>query len=634
MKTIIDLFEESVDRYANYTFLWEKKESAFEPMTYAQTREQVYRLAGGLKQLNIGPGDKVALLSEGRNAWIISELGILYTGAVNVPLSVKLEENNDLIFRLKHSESKCIVVSGSQLKKVRSIIRDLPLIEKIIILDSQKAYDSKEIFIDDVLQMGDRYLKSNREELIRRSRQIQGNDMANISYTSGTTADPKGIMLSHRNYTANVEQAMSVIDVKPDWGTLIILPLDHCFAHVAGFYTFMAYGANVATVQVGRTPFESLKNIPLNIREFSPHVLMSVPAIAKNFRKNVESTIRSKGKLTESLFKHALKTAYAYNKEGWNKGGKGQSWNKFLLSIYDKILFSKVREGFGGRLKFFIGGGALLDIELQRFFYAIGIPMLQGYGLSEATPVISANSLERHKLGSSGFLVCNLDLKICDSDGNELPLGEKGEIVVRGENVMLGYWKNEAATKEVIRDGWLYTGDMGYMDDDGFLYVLGRFKSLLISSDGEKYSPEGIEEAIVEKTKYLDQMMLHNNQDPYTIGLVVPNKEQLKKYVQRVKPGIDWNSEEAHGLALQKIQEVINRYKANGVYSGQFPERWLPAAIAVLPEGFTEQNQLLNSTMKMVRGKIEERYKDHIAFLYTPEGKSIINELNQKSLAC
>jgi long-chain acyl-CoA synthetase len=350
--------------------------------------------------------------------------------------------------------------------------------------------------------------------------------------------------------------------------------------------------------------------------------------LAKNFRKNIEATIHKKGKRTEKLFQKALATAYEYNREGYNKGGISKLHTRVLLAIYDKLIFSKVRKAMGGKMKFFVGGGALLDIELQRFFYAIGIPMFQGYGLSEATPVISSNSPKKHKLGSSGGLVANIELKIMDAEGKELPVGEKGEIVVKGENVMLGYWKNPQATTETIRDGWLYTGDMGYMDKDGFLHVLGRFKSLLISSDGEKYSPEGIEEGICDNTKYIEQMMLHNNQDPYTIALIVPDKAQLKKYVERIKPGLEWETEEAIELALKKIQGVINRYKSGGVYAGQYPERWLPTAIAVLQEPFTEQNQLLNSTMKMVRGKIEERYKDRIAYLYTAEGKNIVNEKN------
>ena len=631
-KTIIDLFEKSVEKYGNNTLLWEKKTTVFEPLTYNQTKEQVYRLAAGLMQTGVLPGDKIALLSEGRNNWIIGELGILYTGAANVPLSIKLEESNDLIFRLQHSETRYIIVSGNQLKKIRRIIQSLPLIEKIIILDPQEKYEDRETGIDEIFTAGDEYLKTNRNELIARSRAVKENDMATISYTSGTTADPKGVVLSHRNYTANVEQAMSLIEIGPDDSNLIIIPLDHCFGHVAGFYSFMAYGANVATVQVGKTPMESLRNIPLNINEFKPTLIMSVPALAKNFRKNIENSIRKKGKTTEKLFEHALKTAYAYNKEGYNKGGWNQIGKKLLLLIYDKLLFSKVRQAMGGKLRFFVGGGALLDIELQRFFYAIGIPMFQGYGLSEATPIISSNGLRKHKLGSSGALVSNLELKICDLEGNELPLGEKGEIVVKGENVMQGYWKNPEATKQTVVDGWLHTGDMGYMDKDGFLYVLGRFKSLLISSDGEKYSPEGIEEGICDKSKYIEQMMLHNNQDPYTVALIVPDKEQLKKYVGQTKPDLSWDSKEAKEVALLKVQEIINDYKGNGIYAGEFPERWLPSAIAILPEAFTEQNQLLNSTMKMVRGKIEERYKDRLAYLYTPEGKNIINPDNLEAL--
>ena len=632
MKTIIDLFEESVKKYSNNTFLWEKKTTVFEPLTYEETKKQVYRLAAGLINLGVQPGDKIALLSEGRNDWVIGELGILYTGATNVPLSIKLEEKNDLIFRLNHSESKYIMVSGGQLRKIRQIIKNLPLIEKVIVLDTIDAYDELEVPLENILKAGDRLLESNYDTVITRSKTVKDDDLANISYTSGTTADPKGIMLSHRNYTANVEQSMTLIKIEPNDSNLIIIPLDHCFGHVAGFYSFMAYGANVATVQVGKTPIESLKNIPLNIKEFKPTVIMSVPALAKNFRKNIESTIQKKGKKTEKIFKKALKTAYEYNREGFNKGGFKMLHKRIMLAIYDKLLFSKVRQAMGGKMKFFIGGGALLDIELQRFFYAIGIPMFQGYGLSEATPVISSNNVKKHKLGSSGVLVKPMELKILDAEGNELPLGVKGEIVIKGENVMIGYWKNPEATADTIRNGWLHTGDMGYMDKDGFLYVLGRFKSLLISSDGEKYSPEGIEEGICDSTKFIDQMMLHNNQDPYTVAFVVPDKTQLKKYVEEIKPDLDWNSEEAKTLALKKIQEIINQYKSGGIYAGEFPERWLPTAIGVLPEPFTEQNQLLNSTMKMVRGKIEKRYKDRLEYLFTPAGKNIVNEKNIEGL--
>lgn len=628
MKTIIHLFEESVEKYAQNAFLWEKKSDKFEPTTYAQTRDEVYRVGAGLMSLGLAKGDKVSLLSEGRNAWIISELGILYAGAINVPLSIKLEEKNDLIFRITHSDSKMIVVSGANLGKIRVIIKQLPAIEKVIVLDKQEAYEPNELFYGDLVELGNRFLTENRPEFEARFHSIIDSDYANISYTSGTTADPKGILLTHRNYTANVEQAYTLMTIPENFRTLIILPLDHCFAHVAGFYSFMGKGASVATVQTGKTGLETLKNIPINIKEIKPDLLLSVPALAKNFKKNIETNIKAQGKLIHILFNHAVNMAISYNKEGHNKGGFCHAWKKPFLALYDKILFSKVREAFGGNLKFFIGGGALLDIDLQRFYYAIGVPMMQGYGLSEATPIISSNSIDNHILGSSGHIVKPMDIKICDEQGNALPFGEKGEIVIRGENVMAGYWKNPKATAETIKDGWLYTGDMGYMIDEDFLYVVGRFKSLLISADGEKYSPEGIEESIVQNSRYIDQMMMYNNQNPYTIALIVPNKEALKRYVHHKHPDWTWDSVEAKELALNKIQREFNEYRKGGKFHGTFPERWLPAAIGLLPEAFTEQNQLMNSTMKMVRGKIEKRYEDRINYLYSAEGKNIINTHN------
>ncbi len=628
MTTIIDLFEKSVEKYSDNPFLWEKKTDKYELLTYQEVLSQTKILSAGLLALNIQKEDRIALLSEGRNYWVISELAILYTGAVNVPLSVKLDAGTDLKFRLEHSGTKMIIVSNAQADKIKQIKKDLPELKKVIYLDPQDKYDKDEIFIEEIFKKGEKYLETKKDDFEKAKAAVKPNDLANISYTSGTTADPKGIMLTHRNYTANVEQACSLMEIPEHYTTLLILPLDHSFAHTAGIYSFMAYGASLAFVQSGKTAMETLKNIPQNIKEIKPNLLLSVPALAKNFKKNIEKGISDKGPTAEKLFNFALNLAYSYNKEGYNKGGVLHAWKKPLLNLFDKILFSKIREGFGGQLDFFIGGGALLDIELQRFYYAIGMPMFQGYGLSESAPIISSNSMKKHKLGSSGYLVKNLDLKICDEDGHELPTGEKGEIICRGENIMVGYWNNEKATRETLKEGWLHTGDLGYMDKDGFLYVLGRFKSLLIGNDGEKYSPESIEEALVEQTNYIDQVMLYNDQSPYTVGLIIPRKEALKKVVRDHNLTID--TEEGQKFALNKLQEEIDEFKKGGKFEGQFPERWLPAAISVISEPFSEENKLINSTLKMVRGKIIEYHKDKLTFLFTPEAKEITNSVNMK----
>ena len=630
--TIIDFVEKYTREYASHVFLREKPADHWTETTFEQTRLEAYRVAAGLMSLGINKGDRISLLSEGRNLWVIGELGILYAGAVNVPLSIKLEEGSDLVFRIRQSDSRFVMVSGSQLPKIRRIVSELPALEKIIVFDEIEDRRDNEITMSEVLALGDAFLKEHPGELEARYRSIGPDDYANISYTSGTTADPKGILLTHRNYTANVEQAHSVVAIEPDSVMLIILPLDHCFAHVAGFYTMMSYCGSIATVPVGKTPMAALRNIPMAIKEVRPHVMLSVPALARNFKKNIETAIKAKGPKVEKLYNFALNLAISYNKEYYNRGGILQIWKKPLIALFDKLIFKTVRQNLGGRMQFFIGGGALLDIELQRYYCAIGIPMFQGYGLSEATPIISANSAGHCIFGSSGRVVKPMDIKICDGDGKSLPYGERGEIVVRGENVMAGYWKNPVSTAETVVDGWLHTGDMGYMRDEEFLYVVGRFKSLLISADGEKYSPEGFEDSLTDGSKYIDQVVLHNNQDPYTTVIVVPNKEALKEYVKSSNPGIDIDSREAKELMLKKIQDEVNSYRKGGSRAGMFPERWLPAAIIVADEPFTEQNHMVNSTMKIVRGKVEKHYADRIEYALTPEGKNLLNDKNIASL--
>lgn len=630
MKNIIQLFEESVHKYSNNPLLMEKKTDKYENTSYQEAKDIIEIYAAGLLSLGIKKGDRLALLSEGRNDWVYSELAILYTGAINVPLSIKLEAS-EVKFRVEHSGAKIILVSKRQAEKVESIVSELPELEKVIYLDGKDNCNDNELNWSKLYDLGVEYIKENPEAVNNSKSKVEGNDYANITYTSGTTADPKGVILSHRNYTANVEQSMTLITIPDNYKTLLILPLDHCFAHVAGIYSILANGASMGFVQMGDTLMQTLKNIPINIKEIKPDLLLSVPALATNFKKNIEKGIAEKGKFTENLFKLALNVAYKYNRDGFDKGQGLNVLRMPLVKLFDKILFSKVREVFGGDLKFFVGGGALLDIELQRFFYAIGIPMMQGYGLSEATPVISANSLKIHKLGSSGYLVKPMDLKICDDDGNELPIGEKGEIVIQGENVMQGYWRNEKTTAETIKNGWLHTGDLGYMDSDGFLYVLGRFKSLLISSDGEKYSPESIEEMLMAKSPFIDHVMLLNNQNPYTVGLMVLNNEALKRQLKL--NGFDIETDQGKKEALQIIQQEVNHFKKEGKFEGEFPERWLPAAIGVVEEPFTEQNRMINSTMKMVRSKITEHYREKIDLLYSSDSKDITNEINRQALS-
>ena len=627
MKSIIQFFEESVEKFSNNVYLWEKPNEKYEGTTYGEARKQVYEFAAGLILAGIKKGDKLSLISEGRNNWVIGELGVLYAGATNVPLSVKLN-SDEIKFRINHSESKMVLVSSIQALKLKEIIHECPSLEKIIHFDTQQEYANNEVHFNEMRKAGKEWLETpaNMKKFEEIFKSITPADFANICYTSGTTADPKGIILSHGNYISNVYQAYSLMDIPPFYKTLVMIPWDHSFGHTCAIFAFMGKGASIASVKTGKTPMETLRNLPACMKEIKPNLLMSVPALAKNFRKNIEKGIKEKGKFTEMLFNHAIKISYSYNKEGWNRGRGLQKLKKPLLNLYDKLLFSKIRDVFGGELDYFVGGGALLEIELQRFYYALGIPMYQGYGLTEASPIISTNSRNKHKLGSSGVIVNNMDLKICDEDGNELPVEQKGEIVIRGGNVMYGYWKNEKATAETVKDGWLHTGDMGYMSADGFLYVLGRFKSLLIADDGEKFSPEGIEEAITEQSKYLDQCMLYNNQKPYTVALIVPNQHSLKLFLE--EKGLSADSDEGKRAVLTLIENEVNEYRTNGKFGKMFPQRWLPVAIGVLEQSWNEENGLMNSVMKIVRGKIMDQYQELIDYLYTPDAKAITNERN------
>ncbi len=634
--TIIDFVEKYSHKYENHPYLREKVNGTWKEITQGQTREEAYRIGAGLMSLGLKKGDKIALLSESRAMWILAELGALYAGATDVPLSVNLGEGKDLIFRINHSDAKWVLVSGNHLPKIRAILPECPNVEKVIVFDDV-AFDydkleAKEIRMSEIQKMGDEFLKAHRAEFEARYKSIGPNDYANISYTSGTTADPKGILLTHRNYTANVEQGNSVISIDEGNVMLIILPLDHCFAHVAGMYTMMIYGGSIAFVPIGKNAMATLRNIPTAISEVRPHVMLSVPALARNFKKNIESGIKKKGPTTEKLFNFAVKNAIKYNKEYYNRGTGGTFWRKPLVSLFDKILFSKVRESFGGRMKFFVGGGALLDIELQRFFCAVGMPMFQGYGLTEATPIICANSTGHARFGSSGRIVKPMDCVILDAEGKEVPHGTRGEIVIRGENVMAGYWKNPKATADTVIDGWLHTGDMGYIcpEDPEFLYVVGRFKSLLISSDGEKYSPEGFEDSITETSKWINACVLHNNQKPFCVALFVPDKAALAEAAQ--KHGLDPATPEGKTYMLDLIQADVDSYKKGGKHEGMFPERWLPSAIGLCDEEFTIANKMMNSTMKIVRGKVEEHYASLLDYLYTAEGKDIHNARNLEAL--
>ena len=344
--------------------------------------------------------------------------------------------------------------------------------------------------------------------------------------------------------------------------------------------------------------------------EANPNFLLTVPALTSNFINKIQEGIQEKGGTVGGVFNRGIEAAIKRNGDGYRKPGLStQIATYFNYAVADKLIFKKLRKIWGSKIEFFVGGGALLDIKQQQFYKAIGVPVYQGYGLTEATPIISTNTPFFHKMGTSGKVLGNITCKICNEKGEELPKGEKGEIVIKGDNVMKGYYKNPEATAETLREGWLYTGDLGFFDKDDFLVVVGREKALLISEDGEKYSPEEIEEAIVNSSSFINQIMIYNNQKKYTSALLTLNPSNVKNWIQ--KEHIQTTEE-----VLKKIKSEILLFADQPEFKGKFPSKWIPSHFQIVEEEFSEANKMINSTLKMVRKNITEVYQNRLDIMY------------------
>jgi long-chain acyl-CoA synthetase len=342
--------------------------------------------------------------------------------------------------------------------------------------------------------------------------------------------------------------------------------------------------------------------------------------------KKITEGVAAQGGIAKKLFDMGLSAGIAYYGDVYNRPSiftRAANWLPYKLA--DRLVFSKVRETFGSNIRFCVGGGALLDRKQQEFFKAIGVPIYQGYGLTEAAPVISSNTPTAHKIGSSGTLAPSVECHIIRDDGTECETGETGQIAIRGENVMAGYFKNEAATEETLRDGMLLTGDRGYLDTDGFLYVVGREKALLISPDGEKYSPEEIEEAIVNTSDLVEQALVYNDHSRYTGALITIDEDKVRARMR--EKGI----KDADGL-LDELKAALYSFEEDPAYKRRFPSQWIPSTFQVLEEHFTEENKMINSSMKMVRYKVIEAHADRLEAMYADDGQNHRNERNRQAV--
>lgn len=635
--TIVSQLEYAAEHFESKTYLADKSDSGWLPLSFSEVMLQARYLALSLSHLGLKKGAHFSILSEGSSRWVISEFALLYNGVASIPLSVKLMDE-ELPFRLNHSESKGIFISKNSLSKVLNIWKQIEIKNfKLIYLDddidfayqkAEKADVSKENILSyaDLVEKGKKDYQNNAQIIDLLVDDLKADDVVTISYTSGTTGNPKGIMLSHQNYISNSAEGVEVFKANDQLKTLIILPVDHCFAHTVAIFGALFSGMSLYFLDARGGAVNAIKNIPINLNEVKPDFLLTVPALSGNLMKKIIDGINDKGGFVEKLFYAGLKAGYEIFGDGFQKAGwlsLMKNWPIYFLA--KTLIFSKLSKVFGGNLKYMVGGGALLDIKQQQFFYTIGFPIYQGYGLTEATPIISSNTTFIHKLGTSGMVLPSIHCKIMNDDGEECKTGVKGEIVISGDNVMKGYFKNKEASEEMIKNECLWTGDLGYMDEDGFLVVTGREKALLIAEDGEKYSPEEIEEGLTNHSPLIQQAMLYNNQKKLTSSIIVVDEQKVKKLIkeQQIK--------EAPSL-LNAIHQEIKAFKTDDTYKSKFPSKWMPSLFYLAPESFSEDNKQVNSTMKMVRFKIEEAYQEKIELMYSSNGSERIKQENESTL--
>ncbi|MFP4484512.1 MAG: AMP-dependent synthetase/ligase [Spirochaetaceae bacterium] len=632
--TVLSMLQHAAETFTDVPYVWNKTDAGWQPLTFAEVQEAARSVAAALLNRGFAPDSKMVILSEGRQEWVVSEFAALYAGGISVPLSIKLLPE-EIPYRVNHSEAEIIVASRNTLPKLLEVWQKLESNPTVLFLDRIEALPEGAATLKEQGRIIDYpgLLKEGRDrppETTERLKQIEESidqdDVVTISYTSGTTGNPKGIMLTHRNYFANCRDSVEIFRVPLGYKTLLILPCDHSFAHTVGLYAALLRGISIYFVDARGGSMATLRNIPVNLKEANPVFLLTVPALTGNFMKKIRSAIEEKGGFVERLFNKGVEAGIAYHGDGYHKppfGVRLRSWLPYKLA--DAVVFRKVRETFGKDIEFCVGGGALLDIRQQEFFKAIGVPIYQGYGLTEAAPVISSNTGFAHKMGSSGKILATVHCRIVREDGTEAEVGETGQIVIQGDNVMKGYFKNPEATAETIKDGWLYTGDRGYMDEDGFLNVVGREKALLISPDGEKYSPEEIEEAIVNASPLIEQALVYNDHNRFTGALITLDREAVQQAIDTKKLS---TAEEV----LDELRNSLYAFKNEDAYRKRFPEQWIPATFQVVEEPFTEENKLINSSMKVVRFRVVERYQDLLDRMFAEDGPDYRNDKNREAV--
>lgn len=588
--TLISMFEQSVEEHGSKPALAHKpKGGTYQDISYTEFGASVDAFSKGLSALGVQKGDRVAILSENRPEWAISDFGILKAGAVNVPMFSTLTAAQ-VGYILNDSGAKIICISTTkQLEKVITIREEVPSLEQIII------YDELEDEVPNGVYEFVGVCSQGMETDVTLDA-VTDDEIATIIYTSGTTGNPKGVMLTHANFISNYNAAKSLADVGDTDVLLSFLPLSHVFERLGGHYVPIFSGAKVAYA-------ESTFTVAQNMQEVSPTVMLSVPRLYETMHDRVLRAVEAGSSLKQKIFHWGVSVGSAVSSK-IQQGKNPSAILKLKQSIADKLVFAKLKEATGGQLRFFISGGAALPQSIAEFFHAAGILILEGYGLTETSPVISLNYPEKWKFGTVGVPV----------PGIEVQIAEDGEILTRGPHVMKGYYNNESATAEVIdTDGWFHTGDIGIIDEDGFIKITDRKKNIIVLSNGKNVAPQPIESQLVQ-SPFIDQIMLVGNERKNIAALIVPNFDALKSWAS--ENDID-NSDIPELLKTRDVQQLIQK---------EIRERMIDFAdfeqvrrFALLEKEFSQEEDEMTPTLKLKRNVIIEKYGDVIEGMYPDE---------------
>ncbi len=595
-KTISELFiilTEEYGKVADHPLLKYKTGGQWTDISYKQFGEETESFAVGLTTLELKQGDKIAIISENRPEWVYSDMAILGLGAIDVPLYPSLTSDT-VEFILNNSEAVGIITSNKfQLNKILKVKSKLKYLKFIIIMNEKDMLTGQpNLYTFKEVQERGRTKKNSNQYLFREGLKLtRENDLCTIIYTSGTTGEPKGVLLTHKNIVSNVLAASEALPFSKTDVFLSFLPLCHIFERMAGYYAAFSSGATIAYA-------ESIEAVAQNMTEVKPTIITTVPRlferIYSKIRKNIESQSEKKQKIANWAV--GVGREYALAK----KADKISMSLALKHKAADALVFKTIREKTGGKLRFFVSGGAALPRELGEFFEAIGVIILEGYGLTESSPVIAVNRLDDYKFGTVGKVFPGVEVKIASD----------GEILARGPNIMQGYYKNKKETEQVLKDGWLYTGDIGVFDAEGFLMITDRKKHLFKTSTGKYIAPTPIENLFLA-SKYIDQFVLIGDRRMFLSALIVPDFDAVKEYADSNK--IPYNNVEEL-TENPEIYQIIEKDLEQ--FQKQLANYERVRKFVLLDKPFTIETGEITPSLKVKRKVIEERYGGLIDRMY------------------